>query len=133
MVEYRNAPKRVHEHAGTGINARVAILITRVVGTMWCAYVFGVLAFVALPSAVQQHSPTVLVNWVSSNFLQLILLPIIIVGQNIQAKAADERAVLTYQDTELLVKLIRQNTQLTERIETLTKEVHAMTCVPKEG
>ena len=34
------------------INGRVAILLTRVVGTMWCAYAFGVLALVALPDAL---------------------------------------------------------------------------------
>ena len=29
----------------------------------------------------------VIIAWVSSNFLQLVLLPVIIVGQNLQAKA----------------------------------------------
>jgi hypothetical protein len=40
---------------------------------------------------------------VSSNFLQLVLLPIIIVGQNIQAKAADARAEATYKDADAVL------------------------------
>ena len=41
--------------------------------------------------------------WISSSFLQLVLLPIIIVGQNIQAKAADKRAEDTYKDAEAVL------------------------------
>jgi hypothetical protein len=40
----------------------------------------------------------VIVAWVAQTFLQLVLLPIIIVGQNIQAKASDDRALATYED-----------------------------------
>jgi hypothetical protein len=40
----------------------------------------------------------VIIAWISSNFLQLVLLPIIIVGQNLQAKASDKRAEDTYND-----------------------------------
>src|ERR1051326_4282268 len=83
-VKQEEIHAKVH---GTGpmgrVNAWLALRITRIVGTMYCAYLFAVLAFVALPSAIQQGSPTVLINWLSSNFLQLILLPIIIVGQNV--------------------------------------------------
>jgi hypothetical protein len=73
-------------------NAWLAVRITKIVGTMYCAYLFTIIAFVALPSAIQQGSTTVLVNWVSSNFLQLVLLPIIIVGQNVISAAQDARA-----------------------------------------
>ena len=73
-------------------NAAVAVRITKIVGTMYCAYVFTLVALVALPAAIQQGSVTVLVNWLSSNFLQLVLLPIIIVGQNVIQAANDARA-----------------------------------------
>ena len=53
---------------------------------MWCAYVFTILALFALPSAIKQGTYFIIV-WLSSSFLQLVLLPIIIVGQNIQAAA----------------------------------------------
>ena len=81
-------------------NAAVGLKITILVGTMWCAYVFALIAFVSLPSTVKQHSATVLVLWLSSEFIQLVLLPIIIVGQNIQARASDARAAKTFEDVE---------------------------------
>lgn len=96
-------------------NAWLALRITKVVGTMYCAYVFTVLAFVALPSAIQQGSPTVLVNWLSSNFLQLILLPIIIVGQNVISAAQDARAEA---DHETLTALNQMNIQQLEILKT---------------
>ena len=41
-----------------------------------------------------------IVLWLSSEFIQLVLLPIIIVGQNIQSRAADARATKTFEDVE---------------------------------
>ncbi len=84
-------------------NSRAGLLITLVVGTMWCGYVFAAIAFVSLPSAVKSHNLTVIIAWVSSNFLQLILLPVIIVGQNIQAQASDKRAEATYKDADAVL------------------------------
>ena len=85
------------------INAKFGLRITLVVGTMWAAYVFTIIALFALPSAIHQGTYFVVV-WLSSSFLQLVLLPIIIVGQNIQAKAADKRAEETYKDAEAVLK-----------------------------
>ena len=90
------------------INARVALTITLLVGTMWAAYLFAIIAFYSLPSTLKQHSATVLVLWLSSEFLQLVLLPIIIVGQNIQARAADARAAKTFEDVEDARKKIEE-------------------------
>ena len=61
------------------------------------------MALLALPSAVKQGTYYIVV-WLSSSFLQLVLLPIIIVGQNIQAAAADKRAEETYKDAEAVLK-----------------------------
>jgi hypothetical protein len=93
-----------------GFNAKVALLLTRVVGTMWCFWAFNGIALVSLPSAIHQHSLTVLINWVSSNWIQLILLPAVMVGQNLQAVASDARAARTFEDTEHLVDLLRLDT-----------------------
>lgn len=82
-----------------GFNGRFALLITTVVGTMWCAYAFAVLALIALPSALSS-GPLALVQWVSQTFIQLVLLSIIMVGQNILGKASDKRAEMTYKDAE---------------------------------
>lgn len=92
-----------HENPIVRFNAKFGLRITLIVGTMWAAYLFTVLALFALPSAIDQGMYFVIV-WLSSSFLQLVLLPIIIVGQNIQAKAADKRAEETYKDAEAVLK-----------------------------
>jgi len=92
-----------HDNWLVRFNARFGLKITLIVGTMWTAYLFTVLALFALPDAIRQGTYYVVV-WLSSSFLQLVLLPIIIVGQNIQAKAADTRADETYKDAEAVLK-----------------------------
>ena len=85
-------------------NAWFAIKITDGVGTMWCAYAFGALALVSLPSAIRSGSPVTIVSWISQTFLQLVLLSIIIVGQNIQAAGADKRAEATFEDSDAVLR-----------------------------
>jgi len=104
------APIRTEDFRATGsdtvlarFNAKFGLRVTLVVGTMWCSYAFTVLALFALPSAIKQGTYYIIV-WLSSSFLQLVLLPIIIVGQNIQARAADKRSEETYKDAEAVLK-----------------------------
>jgi hypothetical protein len=98
------APRPVKVNDGrVGINGKIGLAITTLVGTMVCGYVFAIVALLSLPSAITSHSLTIIIAWVSSNFLQLVLLPVIIVGQNLQAKASDQRAVNTYEDAEALL------------------------------
>src|ERR1700747_1375793 len=82
-----------------GINAKVAVILTGVVGTMWCFWAFNGIALVSLPSAIKTGNPTVVVNWVSSNWIQLILLPALMVGQRLQATSSDARAERQFADT----------------------------------
>jgi hypothetical protein len=92
-----------HQNWLVRFNAKFGLKITVVVGTMWTAYLFTLLALFALPDAIKQGTYFVVV-WLSSSFLQLVLLPIIIVGQNIQARASDTRADETYKDAEAVLK-----------------------------
>jgi len=85
------------------LNAWLAVKITSGVGTMWCAYAFAALALVSLPSAIESGSAVVLVSWISQTFLQLVLLSVIIVGQNVLAAAADKRADATYKDADAVL------------------------------
>lgn len=87
-----------------GFNGRIGLTITTAVGTMICAYIFGVIALISLPSALRSGNLTIIIAWVSSNFLQLVLLPVIIVGQNLQAQAADKRSEQTYRDAEAVLR-----------------------------
>jgi hypothetical protein len=85
------------------INTRIGLGITVAVGSMWCAYLFTLLALISLPSAFGTGDKIIIVAWIAQTFLQLVLLPIIIVGQNVQAAAADKRAEQTYNDAEAVL------------------------------
>ena len=115
-LEVRKAagPPKVHDSAvavhGTGVfgrfNSALGLHITVIVGTMWAAYVFAAIALISLPDNI--HSTQTLILWISSSFLQLVILPIIIVGQNIQAKAADKRSEATYNDAVAVLEEAKQ-------------------------
>lgn len=109
LVHPAQIVERVHGSGAMGrFNAAVALRVTKIVGTMYCAYVFMLIALVALPAAIEQGSPTVLINWLSSNFLQLVLLPIIIVGQNVISTAQDARAETDHETLTALHQMSKQ-------------------------
>ena len=67
------------------LNDRIALFITKIIGTMWCAYAFAGLAFISLPAAIAGGTPT-FISWLAQTLLQLVLLSVIMVGQNIQSR-----------------------------------------------
>tara|TARA_B100000674_G_scaffold32266_1_gene22653 strand:+ start:115 stop:426 length:312 start_codon:yes stop_codon:yes gene_type:complete len=94
-------------------NQQVALFVTEKVGTMSCAYLFAVIAFVSLPEAILSEDPLEIVSWIAETFLQLVLLSIIIVGQNIQSEIAEQQAQT---DRETLAAIKR-----------LAEEIHLVT------
>jgi hypothetical protein len=115
-----------HEHVG--FNGWLASLITNAVSTMWCAYLFAILALVSLPAAIEGGTST-LIAWIAQTFLQLVLLSVIMVGQKVAAAASDKQALQTYKDAEALLeiqddvhKLIKINNDLTEEIHAMVKQ-----------
>ncbi len=90
-------PKVADGHVG--INGRVALTLTTVVGTMWCAYAFAVLALTVLPEALNGGLLTS-IQWLSQTFIQLVMLSVIMVGQNILGQAQDRRAEMTFNDAD---------------------------------
>ena len=92
-----------------GFNAKFAVLITRGVGTMACAYLFAILALISLPDALKAGRPA-LISWIAQTFLQLVLLSIIMVGQTVQAAASDARASKEFADTEVVMDRLDENT-----------------------
>ncbi len=114
-----------HRAEISGFNNRLAVNITNIVGTMWCAYAFAILALISLPEALRSGT-SALVAWIAQTFLQLVLLSIIMVGQKVAAEKSDRQLENTYMDAEALLqinddmhKLLKQNTQLTEQINEL--------------
>lgn len=106
-------------------NSWLAVKITNVVGTMWCAYAFAALALVSLPEAIKQGTGA-LIAWIAQTFLQLVLLSIIMVGQKVAAAKSDKQLEQTYYDAEALLqisddmhKLVKQNVQLTQQVNEL--------------
>jgi hypothetical protein len=133
-LEGAEHPVKVAEQLPTGnamarFNTWFAVKVTNGVGTMWCAYAFAALAFVSLPSAINSHNADVLVSWISQTFLQLVLLSIIIVGQNVLAAAADKRSEATYNDADAVLHeavkiqehLLAQDAVLSDLVEKLAR------------
>jgi hypothetical protein len=111
-------------HEVEGFNAKIALVITRTVGTMACAYVFGAIALISLPAAISSGEVIIIVAWIAQTFLQLVLLSIIMVGQSVQSAASDVRATKEFADTETI--LDRLDTKTAGGIKEVLDAIHAL-------
>ncbi len=91
-------PAKIEDQVKPNLNGRIALLLTKGVGTMWCAYAFAALALIALPQAF--GSPLLLIQWISQTFIQLVMLSVIMVGQNLLSAASDKRSEDTWKDAD---------------------------------
>jgi hypothetical protein len=110
-----------------GINAKIAVFLTNIVGSMWCAYVFAVIALIGLPPALKPGGEGI-IAWIAQTFLQLVLLSVIMVGQNVQSVASDIRSQHTYDDTVQILDRLDIHTEgglkdLADRIDTLESAI----------
>src|ERR1700728_2876659 len=118
-------PVKIHHHIGQaisirglrtevkradGINAKIAVFLTNIVGSMWCAYVFGAIALIGLPAALRPGGEGI-IAWIAQTFLQLVLLSVIMVGQNVQSLTADARSENTFKDTEQILDRLNIKTE----------------------
>src|ERR1700730_4768842 len=97
------------EKAASGLNQKIAIGLTKGVGTMICAYIFAILAIIGFPGF--QATPTAYVQWTSQTFIQLVMLSVIMVGQSVlgrkQELQSDEQyrtTMSTYHDIEQVMQ-----------------------------
>jgi hypothetical protein len=97
------------EQALTGFNMKIAVAITKGLGTMVCAYIFAILAIIGFPGF--GATPTQYVQWVSQTFIQLVALSVLAVGQQVLSKhgelMADEQfhtTMSTYHDIEQIMQ-----------------------------
>lgn len=124
LVRSHDVHEKVHGGGAMGgFNSRLAVGITSRVGTMWTAYLFALLALISLPAAIASRDVIVIVAWIAQTFLQLVLLPIIIVGQNVIQAANDARAET---DHETLSAVHRLAVEIHSINETQTKILHAL-------
>ena len=98
--------KALDVHPEGGFNLALALWITKHVGTMGCAYVFAAIGVGSLIGALTGNALLALTcGAVSSYFLQLVLLPIIMVGQNVQQAHAD---AVSEQNHAMLTDLLKR-------------------------
>ena len=102
----KSATPKLTQNKGnkTSLNDRIGLFITKKVGSMWAAYAFVLLTLISLPAAIASGNELIIVAWVAQTFLQLVLLPIIIVGQNLQAHESEKRAIATYDDAGAILE-----------------------------
>ena len=140
-IELRKEFLKRQQDRARGFNNRLAVMITGIVGTMWCAYAFAILALISLPEAIRSGT-SALIAWIAQTFLQLVLLSIIMVGQKVAAEKSDQQLEQTYKDAEALLhmnddmhRLIKQNVVLTQQINELlaqntqlTEQINQLIC-----
>ena len=100
-------PKIADQHVG--FNGRLGAAITRSVGTMWAVYAavaiqitWMALATLGIWEFKKDPYPFAFLLFVS-NIVQLLLMFVIMVGQQVLGAASDKRAVVTYQDAEAIL------------------------------
>jgi len=118
---------RVEVEKVDGLNAKIAVFLTNIVGSMWCAYVFAVIALIGLPPALKPGGEGI-ISWIAQTFLQLVLLSVIMVGQNVQSIASDLRSQHTYDDTVQILDRLDIHTDgglkdLADRIDALDSKI----------
>jgi hypothetical protein len=110
-----------------GLNAKIAVFLTNIVGSMWCAYVFAGIALIGLGPALRPGGEGI-IAWIAQTFLQLVLLSVIMVGQNVQSVASDIRSQRTYDDTVQILDRLDIHTDgglkdLADRIDALEAKI----------
>jgi hypothetical protein len=95
---------------------------------MWCAYIFAIIALISLPSAIKSGDAIVIVGWVAQTFLQLVLLSIIMVGQNVASAAVEQKINETHAASLGEFELAKEaraiaNQELSE-LKEIAKEIH---------
>lgn len=118
LVQSHHVQTHVH---GTGLigrfNAWFAVAATQAVGTMWAFYLFCLIALVSFPAALTAflHGDTVTgIAWLSQSAIQLVLLPLLLVGQRVISAAQDARAQTDHDTLVALHALTTQNEKLLE-------------------
>jgi hypothetical protein len=102
--------------------------ITKVVGTMWCAIAFALLALVSLPGALATGNLVTIISWIAQTFLQLVLLSVIMVGQDLQSRSTAQIITETHEATLAEFKLAKldrlRNAEELNDLKMIAKALH---------
>jgi hypothetical protein len=126
LVTSRSVAPAVHGGGDVGrFNTWLAVTVTKSVGTMWAAYAFTLIAIGGGVAVVTQNAfLTAISVLVSQTFLQLVLLPIIIVGQNVISEAQDERAEADHLTLTTLHAINVQQLEILKQSQEMLKRQH---------
>ncbi|HLW03433.1 MAG TPA: DUF1003 domain-containing protein [Ktedonobacterales bacterium] len=120
----QHQPRNINEVQAAerlSFNDRVAVWVAANVGTMICAYIFAIIGITSIVGYLTNSTTLALISGsLSSYFLQLVLLPIIMVGQNVQSRHSELQAdeafkttMSTYHDIEQIMQhLAAQDSEL---------------------
>jgi hypothetical protein len=86
--------------------------ITNKVGTMWCAVLFAILAIAGLPKALSENN---FVDWLIQDFLQLVLMSVILVGQDVQSKKTEKLIKETHRASVDEFEIAKRNHDLASK------------------
>lgn len=126
LVLSHNVHEQIHGSGPVGrVNTWLAVRITRTVGSMWIAYLFAAIALISLPAAIQSRNVIIIVSWIAQTFFQLVLLPIIIVGQNVIQAANDARAEADHETLSAVHQLTVEVHAINEAQSTILKQLQA--------
>ncbi len=135
LITSRSVHETVHGGGALGqFNTWLAVKITKSVGSMWTAYVFAAIALISLPAAIATQNTIVIVAWIAQTFFQLVLLPIIIVGQNVISASQDARAEADHITLTTLHAInVHQLQMLTQQQETLKQQREILDLLQSNG
>ena len=134
LVQSQDVHKVVHGDNPVGrLNTWLAVKITKSVGSMWAAYIFAAFTLISLPAALASGQVIVIVAWVAQTFLQLVLLPIIIVGQNVIQATNDERAEADHETLTAVHQLTVEVHAINEAQTQILNRLQAAASLPGSG
>ena len=111
-------------------NQKIATKITSFVSTMWCAYIFAAIALISLPAAIKSGDRIIIVAWVAQTFLQLVLLSIIMVGQDATSKGMQQKIDETHAASIGEFELAKQSQEIANKemaaLKEITSEMHRL-------
>jgi hypothetical protein len=111
-------------------NQKIATKITSFVSTMWCAYIFAAIALISLPAAIKSGDRIVIVAWVAQTFLQLVLLSIIMVGQDASSKGMQQKVDETHTASLAEFELAKKSQEIANKemaaLKEITSEMHRL-------
>lgn len=109
-------------------NRRIAERITAAVGTMWAAYAFAAIALISLPAAIRSEDTLTLIDWLAQTFLQLVLLSIIMVGQQRSTDEVAKQIAETHAASLAEFEYAKQAREIADQelaeIKKMAKEIH---------